>query len=333
MTSHVYIFDKELRQQNKGGPIGNSLGSLQTCLWMAWYDKELSKRTEELRIELRLYKRYVDDINTGMLSTPLGATVDGGTLRIDDTTAERDATKNNDERTMELFKQLGNTIHPSIQLEVEYPSKYDDNKIPILDLKIWIEEVETTPGQMERQIMYEHYVKPVSTKAVIYNKSALSSNIKRTVATQEILRILLNCSVHLSEERVAEHVNEMTRRLQMCGYGKKFRHDVVRSALNAHSKLKKEEEEGKRPVHRPKNWNRKERAKTKKKKKCYQKQGYDATLFIPSTPSSNLKKTYKTIIDSSGIRIDIVERQEDQSRQCYRDQTLSRKRLVAEHNV
>ncbi len=33
-----------------------------------------------------------------------------------------------DESTMMLIKQMGNDIHPSIQLEVDYPSKHQDGK-------------------------------------------------------------------------------------------------------------------------------------------------------------------------------------------------------------
>ena len=40
-----------------------------------------------------------------------------------------------DERTMELIRQVGDDIHPSIKLEIDYPSKHPDKKLPILDLK------------------------------------------------------------------------------------------------------------------------------------------------------------------------------------------------------
>ena len=43
-----------------------------------------------------------------------------------------------DKRTMVIIKCMGNDIHPSIQLEVDCPSNYDDGKLPMLDLKVWI---------------------------------------------------------------------------------------------------------------------------------------------------------------------------------------------------
>ena len=40
-----------------------------------------------------------------------------------------------DKRTMEVLREIGNSIHPSIQLEVDYPSNNEDGKMPILDLE------------------------------------------------------------------------------------------------------------------------------------------------------------------------------------------------------
>ena len=42
-----------------------------------------------------------------------------------------------DERTMKLIRQVGDDIHPYIKLEVDYPSKHPDKKLPISDLKVW----------------------------------------------------------------------------------------------------------------------------------------------------------------------------------------------------
>ena len=38
-----------------------------------------------------------------------------------------------------LFQQIGNSIHPSIQIEVDFPSNHEDGKMPVLDLKVWRE--------------------------------------------------------------------------------------------------------------------------------------------------------------------------------------------------
>ena len=67
-------------------------------------------------------------------------------------------------------------------------------------------------------ILYEFYSKSVSSKSVINAMPALSWSTKRTVLTQEVLRVLLNCSKHIPWESVTEKVQEMVLRMQYTGY-------------------------------------------------------------------------------------------------------------------
>ena len=87
---------------------------------------------------------------------------------------------------MLLIKELRDDIHSLIQLDVDYPSKHRDQKLPILDLKVWLE---TREKEIENQvvdmsvIMYEFYSKEMASKPVINARSALSWSTKITVLT------------------------------------------------------------------------------------------------------------------------------------------------------
>ena len=73
-----------------------------------------------------------------------------------------------------------------------------DHKLPILDSKVWIEEREGIEGQLkEKVVIHEFSSKEVASKSVVNARSALSWSSKRTILTQEVLRILLNCSTEL----------------------------------------------------------------------------------------------------------------------------------------
>ena len=177
-----------------------------------------------------------------------------GKTHVDEISVAEDEGNCDDERTMMLIKQVGNDIHPSIQLEVDYPSKHQDGKLPILDLRVWMEtkEKEIEEGyEKVSVIMYEFHSKSMASKAVINARSAINWNTKRTVLTQKVLRVLLNCSRLLPWERVVENVNEMVLRMQYSGYSKKFRYEVVDSALKTYKTRKKADQEGERPLHRP----------------------------------------------------------------------------------
>ena len=81
-----------------------------------------------------------------------------GKTHVDEISVAEDEGISDDERTMMLTKQIGNDIHPSIQFEVDYPSKHQDGKLPILDLKMWMEKKEKEiEGRYEKasMIMYE----------------------------------------------------------------------------------------------------------------------------------------------------------------------------------
>ena len=102
---------------------------------------------------------------------------------------------------MLFYQQIGNSIRSSIQLEVDIPSKHED-KMPILDLMVWIEENEGV-----FTIMYEFYMKEVSSKNVILAISALPWSVKITVITQEALGVMMNCSRLLPREKLIYHLN------------------------------------------------------------------------------------------------------------------------------
>ena len=55
---------------------------------------------------------------------------------MDTTKVVEDEKRAPDKRTMELIRQVGDDIQPSIKLEVDYPLKHLDKKLPILDLKV-----------------------------------------------------------------------------------------------------------------------------------------------------------------------------------------------------
>ena len=46
--------------------------------------------------------------------------------------------KPDDKRTMIIVNDIANSIENMIKLTVDYPSKYEDEKVPMLDLKVWL---------------------------------------------------------------------------------------------------------------------------------------------------------------------------------------------------
>ena len=72
---------------------------------------------------MMFYTRYVDDSSI-VLDTQYG----------------ENSEEPRDQFVMERVKELANTIHSNIKATCDYGSKYEDGKLPVLDLKIWIGE-------------------------------------------------------------------------------------------------------------------------------------------------------------------------------------------------
>ncbi|KAL9971251.1 hypothetical protein ACROYT_G023757 [Oculina patagonica] len=185
--------------------------------------------------------------------------------------------------------------------------------LPILDLKVWVEHREKEvqgSNQMVSVMMYEFHTKEIASKALVNARSAMSASVKRTVLSQAVLCVLLNCSPLLPWANVVEKVVEMVLRMQYSGYNQKFRYEVVDSAIKAYRARQEAELKGERPIHRPKGWRRNEREteKSKKREDWYKKGGNEAVIFVPARPGSQLQKEYQREIRDQGYRIKVVEK-------------------------
>ena len=136
----MYAFDNEIKLQSRGGPIGLQLTGVLAQLIMVWWDREFEHKMKETGLKLWMYKRYVDDVNSIMSVPKIGLRFDDSNLVEDEVAAEEDRLIEPDERAMRLFKSVTDSIHTSIEMEIDCPSRHDDHKLPILDIKVWIEE-------------------------------------------------------------------------------------------------------------------------------------------------------------------------------------------------
>ena len=177
-------------------------------VFMVWWDRRLRERLDVINIQLPLHKRYVDDTNLAAQKTEIGARYDGERLQFTEESRIEDEGLEDDKRTMLLIQTVANSIHHLIRHTIDFPSNNEDRKVPMLDVKLW---KETQEGQT--RILYEHYEKEMTTKSVIHRRSALPKQVKRTVLTQELLRILLYCSEHTPWETTCKHINNFMKKL------------------------------------------------------------------------------------------------------------------------
>ena len=94
---------------------------------------------------------------------------------------------------MEFIQQKANQIDESIQVTYDCSECYNDGKLPVLDVKVWIR----LNKEGEYKILNSHYVKDVASRLLIHSRSANDPRMKINVCVNEAVLIVKNCSVHL----------------------------------------------------------------------------------------------------------------------------------------
>ena len=57
LTNHTYEFNREIKKQLKGGPIGLDLTGTVAKIFMKWWDGQLINKMNEVGYGMKLYER------------------------------------------------------------------------------------------------------------------------------------------------------------------------------------------------------------------------------------------------------------------------------------
>ena len=293
LKNHIFIFNGEIRKQSTGGAIGVKAAGDIANLFMIWWDRKFVEKVKEQSMDMKLYSRYVDD-------EPLVCKAVKSTSEMDE--------DESDKRTMNKLKEIGNSIHPSIQLTVDYPSKNENRRLPILNTEQWIEDVEVE-GQTKKRILYSHYTKPMANKYVILENSAMATKSKTNILVADLLTVMMNVSIHCTNEERQKKIQQYMNRMQHSGYSKKQRISIYRKAKEKYDRKVQQHNQEEEPMYRGKWWNLEERTKQKKSKKnWYKKDGSEAVFFVNATPNGSLANACANVFKNAGLRVKVVER-------------------------
>ena len=233
---------------------------------------------------MRAYSRYVDDSNQ------IAQVKEGCT----------------EEQTKKELLEIANSIEDGIEMELDTCENHEDHKLPILDMKVWIDS--------DGDAVYQHFEKPVSSKLVISSRSAHANSCKRSVHISELVRRMTNTSRKLDwNDHVAPILSEYMARMMKGGYSEDYRKHILLNALAIWDSKVRMDESGESPLNRPAGYKKNERRKQKqlKKKTWSTKGGYIAPIIIPSTPDGKLAKMLRKVAEEeseNGIKFKIIEK-------------------------
>ena len=115
LSNHLYQFDGRVYKQQSGGPIGLEItGVLARCA-MLWWDRAYLKKLDQLKIDILLYLRYVDDSNLVLRALEPGTRFVNNQLSILKEAEEDDRGVPPDERTAKVLRTIANTVIPMIR--------------------------------------------------------------------------------------------------------------------------------------------------------------------------------------------------------------------------
>ena len=87
---------------------------------------------------------------------------------------------------MTFVQELANRIHKSFEVPIDYQSRNTERKVPILDLKVWLARVLDVRTHDSPVLILSFAIKMWRRGSVVPWKA------KRTILTQEVLRVLRN---------------------------------------------------------------------------------------------------------------------------------------------
>ena len=181
-----------------------------------------------------------------------------------------------DLRTCNLLLQMMNSLHPDIQFTGDVPSKYPNNRVPMLDLQVGVVYIKETINKDEstvsseetpklvpenelseneiayEQVKWEFFKKSMAAKQMLRADSAMPDKIKRTNTVQELMRRVTNITPNLPSTRkdIINVTNAYMETMQCSGYNEAWRRDTVIAAMKGVRNKQEIEAKGVRKVYR-----------------------------------------------------------------------------------
>ena len=128
----------------------------------------------------------------------------------------------NDARTLGILGEIASSIDPNLKFTVDFPTANQDGRLPILDLKVWMDG---------KTLRHSFYRKECATDLTILWRSALPAATKRSTVFAEGVRRMQAMDRTTWEQEGARVLGEYLNTLRKSGYDHAYRLDVLQGLL------------------------------------------------------------------------------------------------------
>ena len=239
-----YDFGGRIFLQKFGGPIGARLTMACARIVMTEWGEKYMEILEKAGVKTTLLKIYVDDVRQTSTLIRKGLRYDaekeewGWSKEAEEEDEQKDKEgESKDARMARILQPAMNGINSDLVFTTELPEDFEDERLPTLDFKMWLEE--------DMEINHTFYEKPMKTQLMIPRRSAMAEKVKISVASNDLNRRLSNINIErMPETEKLEVVDKFTHQLKNSGYSRQECKEIVmsgiRSWLRRHARREKE---------------------------------------------------------------------------------------------
>ena len=137
---------------------------------------------------------------------------------------------------------MANTIERDIRMKEDVASNHASKKLPMLDVQMWTQN---------NRIRYSFYEKPMVSRLVIMEKSALPMKVKIQILAQEVVRRRRNCDGKESRSEVDKEMSRFMLKLKASGYCRETRWEILKAGTRRYNRMVRDDEDGRRSLNRP----------------------------------------------------------------------------------
>ena len=229
--NHTYRFGEQTYRQASGGSIGDRwTGAVAEIVMQDWAE-DYRAILENSGLHVPLLAGYVDDGRQCTTTLRPGMRFSKAENRFEyseegelEDENKRLAGESKNQRMARICLPAMNSINKDLEFTVESQEEFENEQLPTLDFSLWINE--------KGELNHTYYQKPMKTPLVLMARSAMSSQQKVQILSNELTRRIFNINQEKNDiEEYKKVINTMTQEMRNSEYNYSTARQVVVSGI------------------------------------------------------------------------------------------------------